>query len=597
MLDTSLRPPRTVSAEEATEVQTGAWMRQAVRTHRSNLHCYGQVTAYRFKDDSVTVTCGHEMFDTPASELSEVAPVVAMLLWNLVIPTSSYSDKEMAQWNDDILSRICGETPGDQQASCDIPTILDGLVEIEDMPRGDEVIQWCDPTDGVTKTTSIQHVVDFAHHNREGATAGSTDLLGETFCSDPLFSDITSPPSDTLGDQHPETQPKVAPRQLLRKRRATPSDFLAPMQSATSNQPARPGAPHRDQPSDALGTDLLYPYGRTPSGRPFLPSSATHLQWWGQKPTPSPSDFNPGYIPRLVHQHTCSTLTATDPPVVVVHGIATSPTLGIVPHPAVVQRLYEFKFQPTGLSVMHMTRVSFLERTRWEDANCDDTTDVHTRHTRLPKAKKAKSVSDIVQALENLHRYTHQFCNEPTSSFVTAAIHCAQAMDTYRLFHEEEMDLVTRWFDDGFQQYYCDVVSDALSRDSPRPMRRLDTWKRFDPNSNELRHLDVLISDRVLNRAHSTIPVPTTHKRQRTDEGPKGEPKSSIPDEVVKALPAKNGLPMCMRYLSQKGCQPDRPGTCASGDRSHFKPTSLPKVVNQFICDRMGGLKREFSSI
>lgn len=97
-----------------------------------------------------------------ATVVTDVAPVVALLLEAIVFDGVSWDVNAIVDMQKSILSRIigCGSIGG----PIDIGVILDRFVDTFDQSDSSAVMTWIDPQSGKIVKFTLQHAIDFAYY-------------------------------------------------------------------------------------------------------------------------------------------------------------------------------------------------------------------------------------------------------------------------------------------------------------------------------------------------------------------------------------------------------------------------------------------------
>ncbi|OWY92808.1 hypothetical protein PHMEG_00038033 [Phytophthora megakarya] len=147
-----------VSKVEATRLRHRELLRQAVWTESAGQFWHGQITG--FEGRLARLQLVDRVVLAEPTTLSQVAPVVALLLSHSQLPTATTRD-ELVEMQTTILARILDGTTG-SPASNAIPAILEGLVLSATMPPGDIICRWIYPRTGENCDFRLQHAVNFA---------------------------------------------------------------------------------------------------------------------------------------------------------------------------------------------------------------------------------------------------------------------------------------------------------------------------------------------------------------------------------------------------------------------------------------------------
>ncbi|KAE8951723.1 hypothetical protein PF011_g32892 [Phytophthora fragariae] len=92
---------------------------------------------------------------------------------------------------------------------------------------------------------------------------------------------------------------------------------------------------------------------------------------------------------------------------------------------------------------------------------------------------------------------------------------------------------------------------------------------------------------------------PTSGSAGRSDSrGQRPEKRSGIPTSVLRSLPKKGSLDLCIKYISKAGCTGNgTSGQCFSSKRTHFRPKKIPANLKEYVEKTYGGLAPEFTGL
>ncbi|KAE8887733.1 hypothetical protein PF002_g29599 [Phytophthora fragariae] len=172
---TALR--RTIKASSVNKCCRQSLGRRPVVVTTVDKFVLGQVV--QLDEDKVTVESDGTEIEAPVSDVTEVAPVVALLLMNVVFEKEEWSFEEVESIGAQVLDRILGR--GGCSATRDIDAILGGLVSADCIPDAQSMWKWIDPSTGLKETFPLQHAVDYTYYVDGGVDSES----GSLFCRAP----------------------------------------------------------------------------------------------------------------------------------------------------------------------------------------------------------------------------------------------------------------------------------------------------------------------------------------------------------------------------------------------------------------------------
>ncbi|ETM99052.1 hypothetical protein PPTG_19112 [Phytophthora nicotianae INRA-310] len=264
------------------------------------------------------------------------------------------------------------------------------------------------------------------------------------------------------------------------------------------------------------------------------------------------------------------------------------------PHPAIFVRIYAIEFGARGLSVLPFQRKDFAARREWYTKSSVNLNNF-TPSVHLPKAERPRSIADVSSALTVLHVFTEKFFDQSTRRLVGAAREFDENLCSFCQSAAQDVESLVFWFDRVFEDYRTAAVSDARTGASSRTEVKL-TLSFRDPELQSVVY--VIQSERVLSLTLSQRPRPANDTLHLANGNRRHEPARAArktPSDVIEALPKKDGLSVCMKYLSRRGCSSRSDEHCAFPNHVHFIPASLDPVVRNHIQHNMGDLRRELT--
>ncbi|KAE8897574.1 hypothetical protein PF005_g25265 [Phytophthora fragariae] len=219
----------------------------------------------------------------------------------------------------------------------------------------------------------------------------------------------------------------------------------------------------------------------------------------------------------------------------------------------------------------------------WDRAHAHESnvslTDFSERNS-LRAATPATSRSDVCSALRALRVFGLHFHNQDVIDIIDSALNFT---DRYRGVPDTDAlgwKMMAFWITTKFSKFRSFLV--LRDMDSARLVG--GEFSRTDEDLLELRDL---------RRSRRTGDQGGLRPRQTPDSSRRAERprrESSVPANVLAALPVQGTKKLCMKSISQAGCSGNGSGGCFDFKRAHFKPTSLPDIVKTYITESYKGL-------
>ncbi|KAI9994775.1 hypothetical protein PInf_011606 [Phytophthora infestans] len=172
---------RQVDPDESIIDGPGWLLRRAVCVTEEGVFTYGQVTEYDGNTVTVTGVEGDKL--VAKSDVTEVAPVIAVFLWKArVLPTID-STASLYQAHALILDRLLGQNG--QRGTRSIPKLLAGITTPASMPKASSQIPWLCPRTGLLGQLRVGHVVDFAFYVDGNRNVPARVRVGDFYNNDP----------------------------------------------------------------------------------------------------------------------------------------------------------------------------------------------------------------------------------------------------------------------------------------------------------------------------------------------------------------------------------------------------------------------------
>ncbi|KAE8990431.1 hypothetical protein PR003_g22507 [Phytophthora rubi] len=171
---------RQVPRAELRSGQPGLLLFRPVYGMANGVFHHGQVISYNGRAYAVRTASGtHEV---PYQSTVEVAPVLAMLLWEAVFQPTITTTEALETSHSLIPDRLLGQNG--QRATKATSRLLAGIVSRQSCPRPSDTIPWMSPRTGEDRVLRLGDVVNFAFYKDGNRTMPSNVRLGATF-SDP----------------------------------------------------------------------------------------------------------------------------------------------------------------------------------------------------------------------------------------------------------------------------------------------------------------------------------------------------------------------------------------------------------------------------
>ncbi|OWZ15901.1 hypothetical protein PHMEG_00010386 [Phytophthora megakarya] len=252
---------------------------------------------------------------------------------------------------------------------------------------------------------------------------------------------------------------------------------------------------------------------------------------------------------------------------------------GFLPHPAVLRGLFCWDFGTRGLSILHFSRVTELEKR--SQVRKSDMSNFSKKNT-LPVAPDATSFSVIFGAVEVLCNVTRHLYQPVVHATLDAAAAFLMELRVTELpTSTEALAEVTAWIDDRLELFRVYVADDDWQQAS--------TIKSHFSASHEsfVRVHQLIVRQDIISAVRTA--KTTLVRSDRPNLGSEANKRVSIPVDVRNALPKQGKKEICLRFLSRQGCK-GKNGNCLIKTLCHFKPATLPDIVREFVEKNYGGV-------
>ncbi|RLN51269.1 hypothetical protein BBJ28_00023443 [Nothophytophthora sp. Chile5] len=259
--------------------------------------------------------------------------------------------------------------------------------------------------------------------------------------------------------------------------------------------------------------------------------------------------------------------------------------------PPVLRGLYDFSFGVRGLSVMHLRRLTsaMIMDSAASSVNMID----FSRNNGIHPVTETPTYAHLVDAMGNLRLFARQFYNDATVSVLEAATAFIESFADTGPPDRDTCRLLVFWIDSKLGKFRSLVVADGLAV----ALGVKTEFSRQDAHLAELLYglQEQKIATLVAQAEVKTAVAAQAHQRAREQRQTKS---SNIPQSVLSSLPKQGSRTLCMKHLSNAGCNGSGvSGKCFSNQRAHFRPEALPDIVKQYITSNYGGLAPKFSDL
>lgn len=213
-----------------------------------------------------------------------------------------------------------------------------------------------------------------------------------------------------------------------------------------------------------------------------------------------------------------------------------------------------------------------------------------SRKNALPAVAAEPSYRGLVNALSNLHRFGRIFYNKATVKVLKAAVDFMEEFADAGEPDQATTKCLTLWINMKLGKFRGLLISDGLRK----AIRVKAEFTLQDPLLGQLLH--DLHRDKVedLKTFVEARQTPTGQVGRQTWSN---KPGAKVPQNVSRTLPKQGSLQLCLRYLSNSGCNERQPGKCYSRVRAHFRPPTLSQEAKDHITKHFGGLAPEFADL
>ncbi|KAG1692993.1 hypothetical protein DVH05_024029 [Phytophthora capsici] len=635
---------RTVPPTELEDGAPGWLLFRPVTFWQNGQAFHGQITSYA--DGKYAVETSTGVTSVPYDEVQEVAPVLAFLLWEAKLLPAFTSVEKLDDAHELLLDRLLGQHGA--RATRNTKRLLSGVAVPATVPHPSTERAWVSPYTGKRVRTSVGHVIDFAFYNDGNRRKPPSVLISDTFCGDSPYQDsdaagvgvptLARPEratqveddlheeadeeaeagfADLLNEyaeaEHPPKRQKTSElhsgdnpfqdkttRAILQTLASKPqllSLYLDQLQGMHERSSPSACSQHRGERAPDMMSDTHHP----DHGQRLHGGLTTH-------PVRSPLDrvsdlvdlddnssrhgrFRPTRAQQDVHNAITAVPYAGKTPDSFFDHARNSRATKFLPHPAVVSRLYDFHFGPCSLLILHFVRFSFQAQLGESDKKTVNLQNFSPT-LNLPEPRQNPQFSDLVDALSVLDSYSSEFCEDITRKFVAEAKHFCEELKDLAPWSILEVKGLAFWFGKVFGAYRLAVVDDLASGGTAR----LSMKDRFTIQDGELNGILMKLSRTSKASSHDQQPaeiVPQASSNH-SDRHTLQRKHKKVPQEVLRHVPRKNGLQLCLKSISKQGCPSTSPDTCTQPFLGHFLPPTLHPGVRSYVRERFGGLSTKY---
>lgn len=625
-----------IVSEDEAHGGLGLWLRRHVACLSNGRWLHGQVIAFNTSDSLISVkTLGKvvRVACTPATVVATF-PVCAALLFQSSWPAEgpdAIDQSFVHQAHSTILQAVLG-MDDDQETSRSIPEILQ-RVPGATTPNGDFMLEVVEPTTGQGRAATLQHIVDYAFFIDADRPPPRDVILGSCFSDDPRMhpgtqlDDSDSDSGSETSAPEPLTQPRYVPPRL-----PVPGPRQHPSRGARQHPALDPPRPREidnflnqeyasSESSDHSTPTMLAPLCAPPSvvdnhggfpannrdtlpeageaavfrsvqGAMRLASAAKSLPEYMAQFQALPKAANPmQFAPTQVEAHwwICSPRWQSVMPLEFLSAAQSAKIYLFIPHPGIFTCLFDFRFGSGLLSLDHFLPIDLHQRNTWNDKLRLATNHFPKSLTPPSPRRRCNSMSDVCEAIKGVSVFANAFGSPSLLRFVSAAESFASHFRYNQELMASDVDQVVLWLNQRFEEFGHALLADV--QHCTGIVRHLQCEHSFLPSNkphDELLH-SILLARTKVSRAVSAMSPSDEQPPQRKKLRP------TMSHDVMKAIPVVDGLPCCLRWLSQRGCSKADDGGICTGHgqqrRRHVFPTSLPAVVRAHLTEHFGGVR------
>ena len=251
----------------------------------------------------------------------------------------------------------------------------------------------------------------------------------------------------------------------------------------------------------------------------------------------------------------------------------------IMPHPQIVVCLYECRFGPGALSILHGRKVSEFDMLdSWDNKELSSSRDFSNKG-KCPKACPIKSHEDgyttLMLCIHNWNSITEKLW-QPDITKIFRLIE--QVLERFNNIMTTEMvfptDRFINWIDARLYRVRRALASTETHRLIDAMMEISVTHFSFD---------GVKMAAQKLSSTRAPKPSPVNNQ------------KAGTPSEIAAMIPVnEHGKQACMKYWSKYGCK-GKGKICENETRAHFKPpkSKVNEKLIDYIKEKYGGIRND----
>ncbi|ETV72937.1 hypothetical protein H257_12267 [Aphanomyces astaci] len=260
-----------------------------------------------------------------------------------------------------------------------------------------------------------------------------------------------------------------------------------------------------------------------------------------------------------------------------------------------------------NLSVAHFLPLTDHERRTWNDDAAVNPRNF-SASVSPPRPRSLQSAQAILDALDTLDAFflPSAYGSPTASQYFSCAKRFCTTLNRRFPITPLSVPVVVAWLDDQFHSFGSAIATDFQY--ARRPSVYTQSFTTFDINRPASYQLQMCITQAYLvsQPTRTVHHNPTRHSTTTVQSDSIGQHSTAqhsrvgIPPAVRDNIPTSDGKSICLRFLSNKGCNAGPLGAlCGRGSRAriHAIPTRLPSSVSSHIVTHLNGLKQEYSHL
>jgi len=558
-----------VSVEEYGHVAAlGSYVRKAVLLRHRGVYHYGQVRGYDFGSGTLSVRTSIGLLNIEPASLVPVDAPLAMLLFEYNFPAGSVTTQALDAMHDLITLRIVGDAAAGVVAVNDVAEALNGFAP----EPGSLVLEWCDPGTGIVAQCGLDHVMRYVCY--DGCAVPNNVVLGSNFCDDPAH---RPNPDRTRDDAEDFLSPRIKYNGKRRHDRITP--------------PSSKG----DTPTlDAFGDldELLRLHAGMSERLRAAPDLRDYMgaQLAVSDPKPNKFTFDPSAGQQLVFKAMYARPLHQARAICLLEKWAANTRIGFLAYPALLVRLYDFRFGFGGLSIAHFCPRTAADLVSLHGSASIDMSNFSPHTAKLPGPDPVESLSDLRSCVDKLQEFFFENGSPHAHHLMSLTSKFLQEFSTSASSTKRHLKCIVTWINQTFQLYRYELSQDLESPNGYSNRHKkiyLRLNKRHPDLQEEFHEIDGEKDEPCLQPGASA--EVTAPKKPRKEDDPKAP--REVPSWYASIPRTKGGKSLCARFLSVKGCPSAVQGKCMSSNRVHAWPTKpLDDALVAAITKQWGSL-------